>query len=81
VEPHRPLVINGIIGTAVFILPGTLGGRLGWLSLIAWVVAAMLSGTIILCFAEVASRFSGTGGVYLFTQVAFGRFVGLQVGW
>jgi APA family basic amino acid/polyamine antiporter len=74
-------VINGIIGTAVFILPGTLGGKLGWLSLVAWVVAAMLSGSIILCFAEVASRFSGTGGAYLFTQAAFGRFVGLQIGW
>ena len=41
----------------------------------------MLSGTIILCFAEVASRFSGTGGAYLFTRVAFGEFVGMQVGW
>lgn len=41
----------------------------------------MLSGAIILCFAEVASRFSGAGGAYLFTQVAFGRFVGLQIGW
>jgi APA family basic amino acid/polyamine antiporter len=75
------LVLNGIIGTSVFILPGTLAGRLGWMSLAAWGLAAALSGTIILCFAEVASRFSGAGGAYLFTQAAFGAFVGLQVGW
>jgi basic amino acid/polyamine antiporter, APA family len=75
------LVVNGIIGTSVFILPGTLGGGLGWLSLAAWAMAAILSGTIILCFAEVASRFAGAGGAYLFTQVAFGQFVGMQVGW
>jgi APA family basic amino acid/polyamine antiporter len=75
------LVVNGIIGTSVFILPGTLGGRLGWLSLVAWAIAAALSGAIILCFAEVASRFAGAGGAYLFTRVAFGPFVGMQVGW
>ena len=75
------LVLNGIIGTSVFILPGTLGGRLGWMSLGAWALAALLSGSIILCFAEVSSRFSQAGGAYLFTQAAFGPFVGLQVGW
>ena len=75
------LVLNGIIGTSVFILPGTLGGRLGWMSLAAWGLAALLSGSMILCFAEVSSRFSQAGGAYLFTQAAFGPFVGLQVGW
>jgi len=73
--------VNGIIGTSIFILPGTLGGSLGRLSLAAWLIAAALSGTMILCFAEVASRFSETGGAYLFTRVAFGEFVGMQVGW
>lgn len=70
-----------MIGTSVFVLPGTLGGRLGWPSLIAWALAAALIGAIVLCFAEVASRFSGTGGAYLFTRATFGPFVGLQIGW
>jgi basic amino acid/polyamine antiporter, APA family len=73
--------VNGIIGTSIFILPGTLGGSLGWLSLLAWLIAAALSGTMILCFAEAASRFSGSGGAYLFTRIAFGEFVGMQMGW
>src|SRR6185312_14680336 len=34
-----------------------------------------------LAFAEVASRFDGTGGSYLYTRAAFGRFVGFEVGW
>ena len=75
------LVLNGIIGSSVFVLPGPLADRLGWMSLVAWTVAAACCATMILCFAEVASRFSGTGGAYLFTRVAFGPFVGLQVGW
>ena len=62
-------------------LPGPLADRLGVMSLAAWAIAAACCATMILCFAEVASRFSGTGGAYLFTRVAFGPFVGLQVGW
>jgi basic amino acid/polyamine antiporter, APA family len=73
--------LNGIIGSSVFILPGPLADRLGWMSLAAWAVAAACCAAMILCFAEVASRFSGAGGAYLFTRAAFGRFVGLQVGW
>jgi APA family basic amino acid/polyamine antiporter len=75
------LVLNGIIGSSVFVLPGPLAERLGWMSLAAWALAAAFCATMILCFAEVASRFSGTGGAYLFTRVAFGPFVGMQVGW
>jgi amino acid transporter len=75
------LVLNGIIGSSVFVLPGPLGDRLGWMSLAAWAIAAVAGATMILCFAEVASRFSGTGGAYLFTRVAFGPFIGMQVGW
>ena len=75
------LVLNGIIGSSVFFLPGPLADRLGWMSLAAWVIAGGCCGVMILCFAEVSSRFSGAGGAYLFTRAAFGPFVGLQVGW
>lgn len=75
------LVLNTIIGTGVFILPGTAAARLGWISLTAWIVAALVTAAMILCFAEVASRFAVAGGAYLFTQAAFGRFTGIQIGW
>ncbi|HJU72411.1 MAG TPA: APC family permease [Gemmatimonadaceae bacterium] len=75
------LVVNTIIGTGVFILPGTVAARLGWTSLTAWILAALATAAMILCFAEVASRFNVAGGAYLFTQAAFGRYIGLQIGW
>ena len=75
------LVLNGIIGSGVFVLPGTVGGSLGWWSLLAWVIAAGLTAAMVFCFAEVASRFTTSGGAYLFTQAAFGPFAALQVGW
>ena len=37
-------------------------------------------GLIALCFAEVGSRFSGTGGPYLYGREAFGPVVGFMVG-
>jgi basic amino acid/polyamine antiporter, APA family len=33
------------------------------------------------CFAEVASRFGESGGPYLYAREAFGRFVGIEMGW
>ena len=42
---------------------------------------ALASMLFALSFAEVASRFDGTGGSYLYTRAAFGRFAGFEVGW
>ena len=75
------LVLNSIIGTGVFVLPGTIAGILGRWSILAWVMAAAITGAMILSFAEVASRFTGAGGAYLYAHSAFGRFAGVQMAW
>lgn len=75
------LVLNNIIGSGVFALPGTIAARLGWWSLVALILAALVAGAIMLSFAEVASRFDQAGGPYLYAHTAFGRLVGLQMGW
>jgi amino acid transporter len=74
--------VNQVIGGSVFLVPATLAASLGggW-SWIAFLVAGVLSLLIGLCFAEAASRFQGTGGSYLHTRQAFGRFAGFEVGW
>ncbi len=75
------LVLNGILGSGIFALPGTVADRLGAMSLVAWIGAALIIGVIMACFAEVASRFLDAGGPYLYAQAAFGRLIGLQMGW
>ena len=75
------LVINGVIGSAVYGLPSVVAGKLGRAAPWAWVIAALLIGVVIACFAEVASRFRGAGGPYLYARVTFGRFAGVQTGW
>ncbi|MDT4965463.1 MAG: hypothetical protein QOJ64_200 [Acidobacteriota bacterium] len=75
------VVINGIIGAGIFGLPSEIYGKIGSYSLIAFVVCAIVVSLIILCFAEVASRFDKTGGPYLYAREAFGSIVGFEVGW
>src|SRR4026209_866396 len=75
------LVINSVVGAGIFGLPSQVYALAGTYSLAAYAVAALAIGLIVLCFAEVASRFGATGGPYLYTRVAFGPLIGFQVGW
>jgi basic amino acid/polyamine antiporter, APA family len=74
-------VVNGVIGSAIFGMPGLIAGLVGPLSPLAWVLAGLGMLTMILCFAEVGSRFKESGGPYLYAREAFGSFVGFQAGW
>ena len=73
--------VNQVIGAAVFAQPAVLAASIGAWS--PWLVAAVggASMLVALSFAEVASRFEGTGGPYLYTRAAFGRFAAFEVGW
>jgi len=75
------LVINCIIGGGIFGLPGELNRLLGRASPLAVVFAAAGVGVIMACAAEVASQFSEPGGPFLYVRTAFGRFLGMQIGW
>jgi amino acid transporter len=75
------VTINGIIGAGIFGLPSKIYALIGGYSLIAFVVCALVVMLIILCFAEVGSRFDETGGPYLYAREAFGPTVAFEVGW
>jgi APA family basic amino acid/polyamine antiporter len=75
------LVINSIIGSGIFGLPSVVAGYLGKQSPVAYLIAAAGIGVVIACFAEVASRFGEAGGPYLYAREAFGRFIGIEIGW
>src|SRR5215213_7409215 len=75
------IAINTVIGTGIFLLPSRVTGLIGNYSLIAFVVCALIVAFIVLCFAEVSSRFQATGGMYLYAREAFGSMVGFEVGW
>src|SRR6266498_1188013 len=75
------VAINAVIGAGIFGLPSKVYSLIGSYSLIAFVVCALVVMLIILCFAEVGSRFDETGGPYLYAREAFGPTVAFEVGW
>src|ERR1043166_6160696 len=72
------VTINGIIGAVIFGLPSKVYGLIGNYSLIAFGACALVVMLIILCFAEVGSRFEETGGPYLYARAAFGPAVAFE---
>jgi amino acid transporter len=75
------LVVNSIIGSGIFALPADVARLIGGASPWAVLVAGAAAGVIMACFAEVASQFTAAGGPYLYTRAAFGRLVGIEMGW
>ena len=62
-------------------MPALLVAQIGGWSAIAVAMVGLLALLIALNFAEAGSRVDGTGGAYLYTRAAFGRFVSFEVGW
>jgi basic amino acid/polyamine antiporter, APA family len=75
------LGVNQVIGGGIFLMPAILAASVGGWGWIAVGMVGVLALLIALCFAEAGSRFDGTGGPYLYTREAFGRFAGFEIGW
>lgn len=68
--------INLTIGTGIFILPAYVAGYLGAMSFLAYLFCSLLMGLIMLCFAEMGSKETSTGGAYTMIEDAFGPLAG-----
>ena len=68
--------VNIIIGAGIFILPALVAERLGNGSIWAYIICGFLMILIMLCFVEVGTRITITGGAYTYIEKAFGRFSG-----
>ncbi|HYD51436.1 MAG TPA: APC family permease [Gemmatimonadaceae bacterium] len=74
-------VVNSVVGSGVFGLPSAVAALLGAWSPVAVLVAGACIFTIVLCFAEVGSRYEDPGGPYLYVRDAIGPAAGFQIGW
>jgi len=75
------LLVNVTVGAGILKLPSDVQKTVGNYSLLAFIACAVIIGLIALCFAEVGSRFSGTGGPYLYARETFGPTLAFLVGW
>ncbi len=75
------LMVNTMVGASIFGLPALIAARLGKWSPLGFLAAFAGISIIAACLAEVASQLHEAGGPYLYSRVAFGRFLAIQNGW
>ena len=73
--------VNQVVGGAIFAMPAALAASVGAWSPLLVLAIGLASMLIAATFAEAGSRFDATGGPYLYTRAAFGRFLAFEVGW
>lgn len=69
-------VINITVGTGIFVLPALVAENLGAAAIVCFFICGLLIFLIALCFAEVGSKVTGSGGTYTYIETAFGPFAG-----
>jgi len=67
------LIVGGIIGSGIFMVPSSVASQVGSpsLSLLVWVAAGLLSLAGAFCFAELAAAIPESGGTYAFLRRAY----------
>ena len=72
--------MNTTVGAGIFGLPALIAADMGASAPIGYIVTALLFFCVVLCFAEAGSRVSTAGGLYAYSNAAFGPFTGSFVG-
>ena len=73
-------VVNNVVGSGIFVLPGVVAAVLGSAALAAYLVCAGAIGLVALCLAEAGSRVPESGGTYAYAERSFGPYVGALTG-
>ena len=69
-------VVNMVVGAGIFVMPGLVAAMIGPAAILAYLICSVTVALVFLCFAEVGSRVSRSGGAYAYVEEAFGPFVG-----
>ena len=73
-------IVNNVVGSGIFVLPGVVAAVLGSAAVAAYLVCAGAIGLVALCLAEAGSRVPESGGTYAYAERAFGPYVGSLAG-
>jgi basic amino acid/polyamine antiporter, APA family len=74
-------IVNGVIGSGIFVLPATVAIAMGAFGIFGYIVCSIMLATIMLCYAEIGSKVTSSGGSYAYVEAAFGNFAGFIVNW
>jgi APA family basic amino acid/polyamine antiporter len=74
-------LINTMVGSGMLAGPAKVFGLAGDWSIVMLLVAGLLIAPLILVFADLGSRFTGTGGPYLYVRAALPGWMAFSAGW
>src|SRR5664279_3347531 len=74
--PFTLSILNIIVGTGIFVIPAIVAENLGAAAIVAYLVCGAVIFLIALCFAEVGSKVTTSGGTYAYIETAFGPYAG-----
>src|SRR5688572_18492451 len=69
-------IINITAGSGIFVIPALIADGLGATAILAYLVCGVLIFLIGLCFAELGSKTTVSGGAYTYIETAFGPYAG-----
>jgi amino acid transporter len=74
-------IINVTVGAGIFALPAIVGIELGAFSIFAYLFCGIMMAAIMLCYAEIGTRITSSGGSYAYVENVFGDYAGFIVSW
>lgn len=74
-------VINATIGAGIYALPAIVGIQMGAAGILGYLVCSIMLAAIMLCYVEIGSRVTSSGGSYAYVEAAFGPFAGFIINW
>ncbi len=69
-------IVNMVEGGGIFVLPGLIAVQLGSAAIVAYLLCSVVVALVFLCFAEIGSRVTRSGGAYAYIEEAFRPFAG-----
>ena len=74
-------IVNCTIGAGIFVLPAIVSIQMGAFGIFGYVFCSVMMAAIMLCYAEIGSRVTTSGGSYAYIEAAFGTFPGYIANW
>jgi APA family basic amino acid/polyamine antiporter len=76
------LGVGAIVGTGIFILPGTVAATHAGPGIVfSFIIAAIVCAFAGMCYSEFASSVPVTGSAYTYSYIVFGEIIAWLVGW
>lgn len=75
------LVVGNMVGSGIFLLPASLAGAAGPVSIFGWIFTGAGALMLALVFSRLGRAMPQTGGPYAYARRAFGDFIGFQTAW